>query len=221
MNTIMTASLCTILFALFIGFTAINSPYSWSMAFNAFYYTGLHIIWVFANAFVVLMLLFNGFPTTKRYLSRPFFIGAGKLCYTTSLITPLMIQLIYAQYPDGLFEAMVGVNEYAIGNVFMILFVGMLLYLLFEFPFRRLLEWSVLASISNDKAKHAYFVSLFKNIRNRVGSYGPQKEDKLGEADLKLLVSSESASSKHRSMPNNINQTIDTSHLSEQSPLVR
>ena len=39
---------------------------------------------------------------------------------------------------DGLFEAMVGVNEYAIGNVFMILFVGMLLYLLFEFPFRRL-----------------------------------------------------------------------------------
>ena len=220
---IMLICVSAIVFALLIGYSAINAPYEWSMGFNAFYYTVMHILWVFSNAIAIFMIFCGGFTFTRSFMGRPFFIGAGKLCFVTALISPIMIQLIYTQMPEGLFLAMVGVNAYAIGNVICILFVGMVLYLAFEFPMRRLLEWSVISAISNDKAKHSYFVELFQRIRNRVGSYGPQDKDK-GALDTSvddLVSSNEDKPLARKSVPHNINRTVDNSTLSDNSPLLR
>lgn len=75
----------------------------------------------------------------------------------------------------------------------------MVLYLLFEYPFRRLLQWSVLPSLSWDKVKHAYFVDLFAKIRERMGSLiieVPRDKKIDNSKDDSLLA------------PNNINQTL-------------
>lgn len=88
--------------------------------------------------------------------------------------------------------ATISVNELAIGNIFAILFVGMILYLLFEYPFRRLLQWSVLPSLSYDKIKHAYFVDLFAKIKERMGSFAEM--DKGGSAPSDLSMSKQDSS---------------------------
>lgn len=187
------------IFILLIGHSAIEDPYKWSMPFNACYYTAMHMWWVLSTMPMVFLILTGDFPTLRTMLSRPFCIAAGKLCFVTCLITPLMIQLMYSQQPEGLFLATVGVNELAIGNIFLILFVGMVLYLLFEYPFRRLLQWSVLPSLSWDKIKHAYFVDLFAKIRERMGSLiiDVPRDKKVDNSKDDSLLS-----------PNNINQTL-------------
>jgi hypothetical protein len=57
---------------------------------------------------------------------------------------------------------------------------GLALYLLFEFPMRRLLQWSVLPKISSDKWKHSYFSELYNSLKDRVVTYVDPKEFKAG-----------------------------------------
>lgn len=57
---------------------------------------------------------------------------------------------------------------------------GLALYLLFEFPMRRLLQWSVLPKISSDKRKHSYFSELYNSLKDRVGTYVDPKKSEAG-----------------------------------------
>lgn len=215
-------------FTLLIGYSAINDPYLWSMTFNAFYYTGMHMMWVFANAIAIHFVLMGGLPSVSGFLSKPFFIASGKLCFVTALISPIMIQFIYSQLPEGLFLAMVGVNALGIGNIIFILFVGMIMYLLFEFPMRRMLEWSVLPKLSSDKEKHTYFVDLFEQIKARINDLAPL--DKAGgnnadeSKDLSFVSrdTMEQSSQGNRKYVKNINVTQDTTFMNSEaeSPVI-
>jgi hypothetical protein len=124
---------------------------------NACYYTLVHLLYALCNILAIFLIFCGGFPIARAFLSRPFFIGLGKLTFVTALITPIMVQLIYSQLPEGLFIYFFGVQQLGIGNVICVMMAGLALYLLFEFPFRRLLQWSVLPKISSDKRKHSYF----------------------------------------------------------------
>ena len=117
---------------------AVSDPYKWSMTKNAIFYSVLHLFWSYFNIIGVFMILCGGMPFAQAFLSRPFCIAVGKLCFVTCLITPIMVQLAYTALPDGLFLATYSVDELAIGNVFGVLVAALFLHLLFEFPLKRL-----------------------------------------------------------------------------------
>ena len=164
-NLSMLMCVAAIIFSLTCGHQAIAKPYSWTMLKNACYYTFVHTIYSFANIIALFLIFCGGFPMARAFLARPFFVGLGKLTFVTALITPIMVQLIYSQLPEGLFVYFIGVQELGIGNVICVMMAGLALYLLFEFPMRRLLQWSVLPAISSDKRKHSYFVDLIARLK--------------------------------------------------------
>lgn len=65
-----------------------------------------------------------------------------------------MIQLIYTTMPVGLFVSFNKVLELGIGNVACILVVSVLLYLLFEWPLRRLNQIYIYPYLSHDEILH-------------------------------------------------------------------
>ena len=77
---------------------------------NACYYTLVHLLYAMANIMALFLIFCGGFPIARAFLSRPFFIGLGKLTFVTSLITPIMVQLSYSQLPEGLFIYFFGVQ---------------------------------------------------------------------------------------------------------------
>jgi hypothetical protein len=154
--------LASILFCLLIGHSAIAKPYSWTMAENAAFMTVLRALYSWANITVIVVIFCGGATFLKAFFSRPFFLVLGKLTYTTSLITPLMIQLIYSQLPNGLFVSFNKVIELGVGNVICVMAAGLVLFLFFEFPMHRMLQWTVYPKISADSAKHTYYTSLYE-----------------------------------------------------------
>ena len=144
--------------ALLCGHNAIADPYSWSMAKNVAYNTLTRISFSAGNFMQILVFFLSTFTFGKTFLSRPIFLVTGKLCYITGLITPIMVQLIYSTLPDGLFVSFNKVLELGIGNVVCVIIAAFLLYLIFEFPFRRLIEHTLLPYVSHDEIYHLAFV---------------------------------------------------------------
>ena len=88
---------------LLIGHSAIADPYSWSMAENVAFNTLTRPTYV-TGIFLILFVFFTGgFTFGKEFMGRSMFRVLGKLTYEAAMITPLMIQLIYSQLPNGLF----------------------------------------------------------------------------------------------------------------------
>ena len=140
--------------ALLIGHSAIANPYSWSMAANIAYNCLTRISFAAGNFLQIFVFLLSGFSSGKAFLSRPLFLVMGKLCYITGLITPIMVQLIYSTLPDGLFVSFNKVLELGFGNIVCVMIAAFLLYLLFEFPFKRLIEHTLLPWVSHDDVYH-------------------------------------------------------------------
>lgn len=90
-NFVLLLSIGSIVFGLLIGHTAIASPYSWTMIENALYYTVVHTIYAAANIAIIFVIFCGGATFAKAFLSRPFFLALGKMCFVASLITPIMI----------------------------------------------------------------------------------------------------------------------------------
>ena len=71
-----------------------------------------------------------------------------------------MVQLIYSQLPDGLYVQFNKVLELALGNIVAVMVCGIFMYILFEYPFRRALELTILPYCSSDKAMRLHHESL-------------------------------------------------------------
>jgi hypothetical protein len=138
-NFVFLLSLGFIVFGLLIGHSAIAKPYSWTMLENACYYTITHLMYASGNIALLFVIFCGGGTMSKAFLSRPFFVALGKLCFISSLITPICVQLIYSQLPNGLFITFNGVFELGVGNVVCVMAAGIALYIMFELPFRRLI----------------------------------------------------------------------------------
>ena len=88
---------------LLIGHSAIADPYSWTMTENLLYYTLTRPTYTLGMYLILFVMLAGGLSYGKAFLSLPVFRVLGKLCFESALITPIMVQLIYSQLPDGLF----------------------------------------------------------------------------------------------------------------------
>ena len=144
--------------SLLIGHSAIASPYSWSNGENIAYNTLTRISFALGNFLQLFVFFLSGFSSAKIFFSRPLFLVMGKLCYITGLITPIMVQLIYSTQPEGVFVSFNKVLELGLGNVVCVMAAAFLLYLMFEFPFKRLIEHHLLPLVSHDDVYHLSYV---------------------------------------------------------------
>lgn len=146
--------LALVLFNLFIGHSAFEKPYSWTMTENAMYFTFTRPTYVLGIWLILFTFFTGGFTFGKAFLGRAIFRVLGKLAFEAALITPLMIQLIYSQLPDGLFIQFNKVLELGFGNLICVMAASIVLYIFFEFPFKRVIDFTLLPLVSHDEALH-------------------------------------------------------------------
>ena len=144
------------------------------MAANISYNCLTRISFAAGNFMQMFVFFLSGFTFAKTFLSRPLFLVTGKLCFITGLITPVMVQLIYSTLPDGLFVSFNKVLELGIGNVICVMVAAFLLFLAFEFPFRRLIEYTLLPYVSHDDVYH------LAHVRRKIAA---QNKDNRSVAD--------------------------------------
>lgn len=149
---------------LLIGHSAIADPYSWTVTQNVIYYTLTRPTYTLGVHMILFVMFTGGFTFGKEFLSLPVFRSMGKLTFESALITPIMVQLIYSQLPDGLFVQFNKVLELGLGNVVAVMVAGLCLYLLFEYPFRRLLELTLAPYCCTDEAMR---LSYNRQIANK------------------------------------------------------
>ena len=152
-----------ILANLLIGHSAIAAPYSWTVTENVLYYTLTRPTYALGVHMILFVFFIDGFSLGKAFLSLPLFRTLGKLTFESALITPIMVQLIYSQLPDGLYVQFNKVLELALGNIVAVMIGGIFMYILFEYPFRRALELTLLPYCSSEKAMrlhHEYHTRL-------------------------------------------------------------
>ena len=147
-----------VLFNLLIGHSAIASPYSWTMTENALYFSLTRSTYVLGVWMILFTFFTGGFTLGKAFMGRPIFRVLGKLTMESALITPMMVQLIYSQLPGGLFVQFNKVLELGLGNVCCVMLASFMLYLMFEYPFRRLIEFSLLPFCSADEEMYLHYV---------------------------------------------------------------
>ena len=91
-------------------------------------------------------------------MGRAIFRVLGKLAFESALITPLMVQLIYSQLPNGLFVQFNKVLELGLGNVVCGMVAAIMLYLMFEYRFKRLIEFTLLPVFSHDETLYLTYL---------------------------------------------------------------
>ena len=133
-----------VLTAFFIAHSAIAAPYSWNMAENAAYFATARFGYIVGLYMILFVFFTGGFTLGKAFMGRAIFRVLGKLAFESALITPLMIQLIYSQLPNGLFMQFNKVLELGLGNIVCVMIISIFLYLLFEYPFSRLIQLTLL-----------------------------------------------------------------------------
>ena len=156
-----------VLFCLLIGHSAIKAPYSWPDWLNTLYFCTSR--WIYVGA--VMLILFSIFTGAneifKVFLSRPLFLVMGKLSFEACLITPLMVQIIYSTQAEGVFVSFNKVLELGIGNVFCVLIGAFFIYIVFEFPIKRLVQMTCNKKLNHDEVYHLRFLR-----QKTVGSKG-------------------------------------------------
>ena len=143
---------------LLIGHSGIAAPYSWSMKENAVYFTLTRPTYALGIHMILFVFWCGGFTFGKAFMGRAIFRVLGKLAFESALITPLMVQLIYSTLPNGLFVQFNKVLELGLGNVVCVMAAAIILYLCFEYPFKRLIEFTLLKYVSHDEALHLLYV---------------------------------------------------------------
>ena len=162
---------------LLIGHSAIAAPYSWNMTENAVYFTMTRPTYVLGIHMILFVFWTGGFTFGKVFMGRPIFRVLGKLAFESALITPLMVQLIYSTLPNGLFVQFNKVLELGLGNVCCVMIAAIFLYLCFEYPFRRIIEFTLLPYCSHDDELHLLYVRLRSNspINHKSGKSSPER----------------------------------------------
>ena len=156
-----------VLLNLFIAHSAIAHPYSWTMAQNVTSMVVLRPFYAAGTWMIIFVVFTGGFTFGKAFLGRAIFRVLGKLAYESALITPLMVQLIYSQLPNGLYLQFSKVLELGLGNIVCVMVAAMMLYLMFEYPFRRLLEFTVLPYCSHDQELYLTYLRRQVNVPKR------------------------------------------------------
>ena len=149
---------------LLIAHSAIAAPYSWTMTENIISFMLMRPLYVIGTWLILFIFFTGGFTFGKAFMGRAIFRVLGKLAFESALITPLMVQLIYSQLPNGLFVQFNKVLELGLGNVVCVMVAAIMLYLMFEYPFKRLIEFTLLPFFSHDETLYLTYLRRQVNL---------------------------------------------------------
>jgi len=63
--------------------------------------------------------------------------------------------MIYSTMPHGLYCTFTSMLMFGMGNMMLSIAIGVIIYVLVEHPFSRLIQWTCLSRLSHDKALHS------------------------------------------------------------------
>lgn len=105
--------------------------------------------------FMIIAAFFLGGATVmKGLLSRTFFQIGGKMCLITALITAIVLNILYMNWPGSIYITFAEVFYIGVGCIITSLVVAIGLYTVIQFPTTRAIEWYVLPYVSADKLIH-------------------------------------------------------------------
>lgn len=132
------------------SYTAIKSPYAWTKAENVAFFGLSRPTYALGCMMIFLAIVLGHFNIAKIALTNCYFMALGRLTFVSSLIYPLVIMYTYASTEEGLDLTVLAVIYYGMGNIVSIMIACFFIYLCFEFPFKRLIEWFLISKVNHD-----------------------------------------------------------------------
>jgi len=96
----------------------------------------------------------GGSTVLKGLFSRTFFQIGGKMCLITALVTAMVLNFLYMNWPGSVYITFAEVLYIGVGCIITSLLVAIALFTVIQFPTTRAIEWYILPYVSADKLIH-------------------------------------------------------------------
>jgi hypothetical protein len=84
-----------IITCLFCGYQALKDPYSWDLAQNLVYFAFIRFSYALGALLLLLSIFLGHFNLASVSLRSVYFRALGKLSFSSALISPIVITLMY------------------------------------------------------------------------------------------------------------------------------
>ena len=138
--TMLNVGLGVIVLMLFIGHPAIADPYAWSNFQNMMYNSVGRCAFSTAVVMTFVPMLLGHFNYGLDFCCSRNFRFIGCVVYIVCVVHPIVIGLLYNTSQDPMYIAFPVVLYLGLGNVLCGTIFGLILYILFEHPFRTIIN---------------------------------------------------------------------------------
>lgn len=135
---------------LLISYSATKEPYSWTMTENMLFYGLTRPAYSLGCFLIFYAIIVGHFNIGKISLTNDYFRAIGKLSFESALIHPIIIMMLYGSTQGGLYLTVWSVLYFGIGNVISIAIAGFVIFMVFEYPAKRLIQWTLIPQVSHD-----------------------------------------------------------------------
>jgi hypothetical protein len=127
-------------FSLASGFEANEDPYQWDQWLNNLYWAVNRTLFVLGAVMILFTMFIGHFNNGLRTLKNTYFRAFAKLTFMCAIISPVIVNLIYCGREDAIYLSNPTAINLGAGNIICVALAAFPLYLLVEFPVKRLLE---------------------------------------------------------------------------------
>jgi hypothetical protein len=133
-------SVALIFFTLASGFEANEDPYQWDQWLNNLYWAINRTLFVLGAVMLLFTMFIGHFNIGLRTLKNTYFRAFAKLTFICAIISPVIVNLIYCGREDAIYLSNPTAINLGAGNIICVALAAFPLYLLVEFPVKRLVE---------------------------------------------------------------------------------
>lgn len=185
LNTLAAFGLVFIITVLFASHTAIARPYSWTLAENMVWFSCSRPVFNTGMFMIFASFFCGGSTVMKGLLSRTYFQIGGKMCLITALITAMVLNMLYMNWPGSIYVTFAEVFYVGVGCLITSLLLSFVIYTVIQFPTTRAIEWYVLPYVSADKLIHEAWYLKNQRSEMNIDENTPTMETKKAGNDEK------------------------------------
>ena len=138
-------------FDLLIGHPAIAAPYAWSTLQNQLYFSLCRLSFTAAFPLLLLPVFLGHKSILLSALTCSQILACAKVTYIVALTHPIIIAFLYNTGQRGMFVDLAVVLYLGLGNVFCETVIGVVAWLLVEYPINKLIKYYLLREESEHK----------------------------------------------------------------------